>query len=172
MFDTMKMTKIGGALCGALLIFLLINWAGDIIYSNEAGHGEAEEAAYVLEVASEAAASTTETGPSVADLVAAADVAKGTKTFSKCKACHKLDEGVNAVGPSLYGVVDRDIASASSYKYSGTLTGLEGNWTVENLDGFLTSPKKFAPGTKMGFAGLKKPTDRANVIAYLKSIIK
>ena len=170
MFDTMKLTKIGGALCGALLIFLLINWAGNVIYSNGSGHGQHAEAAYVIEVEVAATPTTTETGPSVADMVASADIAKGAKTFSKCKACHKVEKGVNAVGPSLYGVVERAKASMEGFSYSGALTGLGGNWTVEDLDAFLTKPKAFAPGTKMGFAGVKKANARANLIAYLKSL--
>jgi len=169
MFDTMTLTKIGGALCGSLLIFLLIDWAAETVYSTEAGHGEHAKAAYVIEVDEEDTTATVDQGPGIADLIATADVAKGERVFSKCKACHKLQDGVNATGPSLFGVSGRDIASVAGFGYSGTLTGLDGTWTPEALDGFLTSPKKYAPGTKMGFAGLKKITDRANVIAYLQT---
>ncbi len=171
MFDTMTMTKVGGALCGALLIFLLINMAGDAIYSTETGHGEHAEATHASETETESHAETDEAeAPAVAELVAAADTEKGAKAFSKCKACHKLEEGKNGVGPSLFAIVDSDIAAVAGFKYTGSLTGLEGNWTIEALDAFLTSPKKYAPGTKMTFKGLKKPTDRANLIAYLQTI--
>jgi cytochrome c len=86
--------------------------------------------------------------------------------FRKCSACHKLD-GSDGVGPHLNGVVGRDKGSVAGFGYSGTLAGMEGDWTVENLYGFLENPKGYAPGTTMGFAGLKKPQDKADLIAYL-----
>ncbi|KAJ04501.1 cytochrome c family protein [Sulfitobacter mediterraneus] len=164
MFDTMTLTKIAGGLFGAWLILLLGKWAAEEIYHAEA-HGEQS---YVIEVAGGEAEPEEEID--FAAMMAEADVDKGAKVFKKCTACHKVEDGVNAVGPHLYAVVDRDIAAVDGFGYSGALTGLEGAWTPENLSGFLESPKNYAPGTTMGFAGLKKPTDRANVIAYLQSI--
>ena len=87
--------------------------------------------------------------------------------FRKCRACHKVEEGKNGVGPSLWSVVGRPIASVDGYSYSDALSGLEGSWTLADLDAFLTKPKDYAPGTKMAFAGLKKPEDRINLIVYL-----
>lgn len=173
MFDTMTVTKILGGLCGALLFFLLGNWAATGIYSMGGGHGEGEHAAYVIETdetggGTEAVA--TDAGPSLEDMLAEADIAKGAKVFGKCKACHKLEDGANATGPYLYGVVGRPVETAAGYNYSGSFAAVADVWTAENLFKFLESPKGFAPGTKMGFAGLKKPKDRANVIAYLDSL--
>lgn len=182
--NTMEITKIVGAACGALLIYLLVNWAGEILYHVESGdgHGAAEahgddhgsgavKTAYVIEVAEETTAGAAkEEGPTIEEALASADIEKGAKVFSKCKACHKLDDGANGVGPHLFGVVDRDIAVVDGFGYSKTLTGLEGNWDLAALNGFLTSPKKYAAGTKMSFSGLKKITDRANLIAYLETI--
>jgi len=102
-------------------------------------------------------------------VMAEGDADSGSKVFRKCAACHKVD-GSNAVGPHLDGVVDRDIASVDGFGYSGALTSLEGAWTPEELSAFLTSPKGYAPGTTMGFAGLRKVEDRADVIAYLQSV--
>lgn len=172
MFDTMTVTKIGGALCGALLIFLLLNWAGDALYSTEQGHGDHAEAAYVIEVESEEDGhdEPMEETVDVATLVAAADIEKGAKVFSKCKACHKLADGANATGPTLFDIVDRDIGSIAGFGYSGGMTELEGNWTFEALNEFLIKPKAMVPGTKMSFSGLKKETDRANLIGYLATI--
>ncbi len=171
MFDTMTMTKTVGAFCGALLIFLLGNWASEILYTAGEEHGGEAEPAYVIATdegtASEEPAADT---PDFATVFAAADAGKGAKVFSKCKACHKLEKGVNATGPSLYGVVGRPVASMDGFGYSGALTGLGGDWTPERLNEFLTNPKGYAPGTKMTFSGLKKETDRANIIAYLKSV--
>ncbi len=101
------------------------------------------------------------------------DAAKGKKVFNKCKACHYADKKKNKVGPYLVGVVGRKAASVEGFKYSKAMKakGAEGLvWTEENLDKYLTAPKKFVPGNKMAFAGLKKAEDRANVIAYLKTL--
>jgi cytochrome c len=175
MFDTMTVTKVGGALCGALLIFLLISWAGDVIYSTEtAGHGEHAEAAYLIEVEGGDDAhddDAMEEEVDVAALVAAADATKGAKVFSKCKACHKVEQGVNATGPSLYGIVGKDVASVDGFNYSGAIAGIDGDWTIEALNEFLLKPKDMVPGTKMSFAGLKKDADRANLIAYLQTLV-
>jgi len=104
-----------------------------------------------------------------ADWVAAMDEVKGAKVFKKCKSCHNVDiGGANGTGPALYGVVENDIATYAGYNYSAALTGLEGTWTYEALDEYLTKPSAYAPGTKMNFVGLKKPADRAAVIQYLR----
>ncbi|MFD1159623.1 c-type cytochrome [Roseovarius aestuarii] len=102
-------------------------------------------------------------------MVASADVANGEKVYKKCKACHALEDGQNRVGPHLFNVVDRDIASVDGFKYSDGLAAIDGNWTADQLSAFLTKPKDFAPGTKMSFAGLRKEEDRAAVIAYIQS---
>ena len=104
-----------------------------------------------------------------ADWVAAMDASKGAKVFKKCKSCHNVDAGgPDGTGPALYGVVGNDIGAKAGYGFSTALTGLEGNWTYEALDAFLTKPGKYAPGTKMNFVGLKKDADRAAVIEYLR----
>lgn len=171
MFDTMTITKIVAAVCAPLLIFLLGSWAADVMYlSVGSGHGENETQAYIIETEKTGAAPVATQAPDFAVLLAAADPAKGKKTFTKCKACHKIEKGVNATGPSLYGVVGRKVDSVPGYSYSGKLEAAADVWTPANLNKFLTSPKAFAPGTKMGFAGLKKETDRANVVAYLETV--
>ena len=178
--DTMTATKIVGGVCGSLLIFLLVKWGAEVIY-HPGGHGDTE-AAYMIEVeeaatemassegdAAEGEAAEAEAEPTFDELYAAADLASGEKVFKKCKACHKLEDGANATGPFLYGVVDRGIASVD-FKFSEVLAGIGGNWTPAQLDAFLKRPKDFAPGTKMSFAGLKSESDRADVIAYLATI--
>ncbi len=172
MFDTMTMTKVLGAGCGALLVFLLGNFAAEMLYETGGGHGEGDHAAgYVIEVASnEGAATDAAEGPSFAELLASADVGKGAKVFGKCKACHKLEDGVNSTGPSLYDVVNRTVGTEEGFAYSGALVAVAQTWSPENLDHFLENPKGFAPGTKMSFSGLKKIEDRANLIAYLDTL--
>ncbi len=172
MLDTMTMTKTVGAACGALLVFLLIGFAGEKIYGGAEGHGE-EEQAYVIATEGGESSGEAEAGPAVpADLdalIAAADPAAGEKVFSKCKACHKIDGG-DGTGPHLNGVVNRAKASVPGFAYSAALTGMSADsWTPANLFLFLESPKAYAPGTKMTFAGLPKQDDRVNIIAYLAS---
>lgn len=128
----------------------------------------AEEPAVEEAPVKEAAASEGESA--LAAMVASADVEAGKKTFRRCAACHALEEGKNKVGPSLYGVVGRDIASADGFSYSDALKGLDGEWTADKLSEWLENPRGFAPGNRMGFPGLKDEGDRANVIGYLQSV--
>lgn len=105
--------------------------------------------------------------------MAAGDAAKGKKVFAKCRACHKTKEGKHGVGPSLHGVVGRQIASADGYKkYSDAMKSFgDGKvWSEELLDTYLENPKGVVPKTRMSFRGLKKPQQRADVIAFLKSV--
>ncbi len=164
MFDTMTLTKIASGLFGAWLVLLLGKWGAEEIYHAEA-HGEQS---YVIEVA-DAGPAEPEEEVDVAMLMAEADPDKGASVFRKCSACHKVD-GTDGVGPHLNGVVGREIAAVDGFGYSGALASLDGSWTEEELYGFLLDPKGYAPGTSMGFAGLKKPEDKANVIAYLASV--
>lgn len=173
MFDTMTITKVTGAVCGSLLVFLLGNWVAGSLYTMGGGHGEEGAQAYSIAVegaATEEAAvdeAAAEEGPAFADLYAAADAAAGEKVFGKCKACHKVD-GTDGTGPHLNGVVDRAKASIGSFRYSDALAAMAAEaWTPENLNAFLENPKGYAPGTKMSFAGLPKAEDRANLIAWL-----
>lgn len=103
-------------------------------------------------------------------LLAAADPAAGQKVFQKCSSCHNADQGgPNAIGPNLYGTVGAPIGKGKNgFAFSSALSGKGGTWTYQNLFDWLKSPSAFAPGTKMTFAGLSSPVDRANVIAYLK----
>jgi cytochrome c len=104
--------------------------------------------------------------------MAEGDAAKGEKVFLKCKACHENEKGVNKVGPTLKGVVGRKAASVEGYKYSEAMIakGAEGIvWDEATLAVYLPDPKAFVPKTKMAFAGLKKPEEVADIIAYLKA---
>lgn len=167
----MKLTKIVGGVCGALLVYLLINWGAESMYHvGGGGHGEEHASGYVIEVETAEAASETTDGPSFEDMLASADVEKGKKVFSKCKACHKVEDGVNSTGPHLFGIFNRDIGAVSGFSYSAGMSGIGGSWDVANLNEFITKPKAYISDTKMSFAGLKKENDRANLIAYLQTI--
>jgi cytochrome c len=163
--NTMEITKLVGAFCGALLVFLLINF-----FTNEIYDTHSEMAAYTIEVEDsgegEDAAPAEEVD--VVALVSEADPSKGESVFKKCAACHKID-GSNAVGPHLDGVVGREAGTVEGFSYSDGMA-THGPWTADALFHFLADPKGVVPGTKMSFAGLKKEDDRANVIAYLETL--
>ena len=112
-----------------------------------------------------------EAGPDLGTLLAAADPAAGEKVFAKCSACHTINQGgANGIGPNLWAVLGTPIGKhVAGYAYSSDLAGKGGVWDYANMDAWLASPKAFASGTKMSFAGLSKPEDRANVIAYMKA---
>ena len=99
----------------------------------------------------------------------AGDAAAGAKVFKKCKACHYVDRKKNKSGPHLVDIVGRSAGAVEGFKYSKAMAGSGLVWSEATLAGFLAKPKKYLKGTKMSFAGLKKESDIANVIAYLKS---
>jgi len=162
--NTMEITKFVGAICGSLLAFLLIQFAAGMIFDTHS-----DVVAFSVPVEDGEGEAAPEEEVDVAALVAAADASAGEGLFRRCAACHKID-GADAVGPHLNGVYERDIASVAGFGYSDALTGIDGVWDAEHLFGFLANPKVYAPGTIMSFAGLPKPQDRANVIAYLASL--
>ena len=105
----------------------------------------------------------------IATLLAAADPAKGAEVFKKCAACHTINAGgPNGIGPNLHGTLGKGVA-AGQFAYSDALKAVGGNWDFDKMNAWLTSPRKFAPGTKMTFAGLGDPKERADVIAYLNA---
>ena len=104
-------------------------------------------------------------------LLASASPVKGAKLFKKCKSCHSIKKGgKNTIGPNLWEVVGREIASSAGFKYSEVLKGKGGNWSFAELDAFLANPKNYAKGTKMSFRGIKKNEDRADLLVYLHSL--
>ncbi|SLN58072.1 c-type cytochrome [Ruegeria meonggei] len=167
MFDTMTVTKAAAGLFGTFLVLLLAKWGAEMLYHAD-GHGET--ASYIIETES---AGESADGEEVVfeEMLAAADPEKGARVFRKCTACHKLEDGANGTGPYLFGVVDRPVASAKGFTgYSASMQAHGGNWTPEALDAFITRPSAYISGTSMSFAGLKKPQDRADLIAYLQTI--
>lgn len=162
--NTMEITKIVAAACGSLLIFLLIKFGTEMVFDTHS-----EMISYVIET-DEADAPVEEEVEEidVAALVAEADASAGEGIFRRCAACHRVD-GTDATGPHLDGVVGRDKASVDGFNYSSTLTGLDGVWDAESLYHFIHDPRGYAPGTTMAFAGLARPAELANLIAYLQS---
>ena len=100
-----------------------------------------------------------------------ADPVAGQKVSQACMTCHSFDKGgPNRIGPNLWGVVGRPVASQKGFVYSAAFLKKGGTWTEANIDTYLESPMKVVPGTKMAFGGVKNPKDRANLIAWLKTL--
>lgn len=109
--------------------------------------------------------------PDLGTLLASADPDRGRRAAQVCLACHDLNQnGPDRIGPNLWGLVGRPVASHAAFAYSPALKKLGGQWTYQEIDRFLTSPGRAVPGTKMAFAGIRNPRDRAHLIAYLATI--
>jgi cytochrome c len=168
--DSFELNKILGALLFSCLCLLSLNIAAGAVF---APHKPAKPGFEVAE--QELAGKAGAAQPAAPDepiekLLASAAVDKGEAASKKCAACHTFGKGEpNRVGPNLYGVVGRERGSHAGFNYSAGMKGKPGKWTVEDLNAFLQNPKGFVPGTSMGFAGVPRGTERADVIAYLNS---
>ena len=154
------------------VLFAGIVALGGSIVTGEVFRGERpEHMGYPIEGVVEEGAGAAEAEKPIAFYLATADPAKGEQVFKKCAACHNADNGgANALGPNLWGVLGEPVGKgAHGFPFSEALAGKGGNWDWESLSSWLANPKKFAPGTKMTFAGLSNPEDRANVIAFLNA---
>ena len=167
--DSFEVNKIIAAI---LLIALIVIGIGKI--SDMAFHVEKpEKSAYKVEI--QEAVSTTNSNKEkviekvdISALLAKGDVKHGEKVFKKCAACHLVNKGgVNKIGPALYGIIGRKVASKDDYKYSKAMAAYDKNWSFEEMNGYLKKPQSYIKGTKMAFAGLRKEKDRASVILYL-----
>ena len=171
--DSFEFNKYAMAVLGVVFFIMGVSFLSDSIFHKV----NPEQPGYLVEVDdSTTQAEVADAGPAyepISAMLASADIAKGESVAKKCSACHTFDSGgANKVGPALYGIVNRTIASVDGFGYSSALTAYgEGKtWTYEELNGFLWKPKTFVKGTSMGFAGLKKTQDRADIVAYLRSL--
>ena len=167
--DSFEINKI---IAAVLLIALLVIGIGKI--SDIAFHvDKPEKSAYEVDIQessqiSSAIAEKIEEKVDISALLALGDVSHGEKVFKKCSACHLVNKGgENKIGPALYGVIGRKVASKQDYKYSKAMAAYNKDWTFEEMNGYLKKPQSYIKGTKMAFAGLRKEKDRASVILYL-----
>ncbi|WP_343343966.1 cytochrome c family protein [Sphingomicrobium sp. XHP0239] len=141
---------------------------GEEIDSCEEGATDGYCPAYVAEASAAAAGGAAEAEEPIAFYLATADASRGETVFAKCTACHNAAAGgPNALGPNLYGVMGSNIASKAGFAYSDALSGIDGSWQWDNMSEWLRSPRGFAPGNKMTFAGLGDPQDRADLMLWL-----
>jgi cytochrome c len=168
--DGFELNKIAGAVLGVLTFTVGLNVFSDILFTTHAPEKPGFEIAVQEGSSGEAQAAAPADVP-IAQLLASASVEKGAAQAKKCAACHNFQEGAGAkVGPDLYGVVGRPVASAPGFAYSAALKAHGGDWTFQDLSDFIKNPKADIPGTAMGFAGIAKETDRADLLVYLNTL--
>jgi cytochrome c len=169
--DSFEINKILGAVLATCIVLLVMNFTasamfaprlpekpGFAIAAKEEGHGK------------EAAAAAAPSEP-IEKLLQTASVEKGQAAAKKCQACHTFAKGdKNGVGPNLYGVVGDHKGEGRGFNFSAAMKAKGGTWTYDDLNAFITNPKGFVPGTAMGFAGIQKDSERADVIAYLRTL--
>lgn len=156
-------------IAGWVLFAGIVALGSSVLVGEVFKHERPEEMGYPIEgVAVEGEGAEAE--KPIAFYLASADPAKGEQVFKKCTACHNADPGgANALGPALFGVMGRPVASHPGFAYSDALKQVGGSWDWDKMSAWLANPKKFAPGNKMTFAGLSNPEERANVMAFLNS---
>lgn len=170
--DSFEFNKIIGAILGTVFVLFSVSIVSDSLF---AAHSPAKSGYAIAEADSgEPSGEAAPAGPEpVAPLLASADVAAGQKLFARCAACHTdAKDAANKIGPNLYGVVDRPVASHEGFSYSAAMkehAAARPNWDYEHLSEFITAPKAVVKGTAMNFPGLKNVQDRANLIAYLRT---
>lgn len=171
--NSMEINKIAAAVLTAGVVAMLLGLVAKLIIPDPAAHGDGHSPNLFADLAPVEPSDTEQkpAGPEpIAAFLADASVEDGEQVAKKCTSCHTFEPGgANKVGPNLANLIGADKAHLDNFAYSAAFQDLGGTWSYEDLNEFLYKPRDYAPGTKMSFAGLKSPEDRAAVIAYMRS---
>tara|TARA_R110002074_G_scaffold153396_2_gene308457 strand:- start:5826 stop:6434 length:609 start_codon:yes stop_codon:yes gene_type:complete len=169
--DSFELNKIAAAVLFSLLLVLGIKNAAEILYETHPANPQAFVVEGVIAEGEEAVAAAPEAEVPLPVLLAKADAAAGEKQSKKCAACHNFEEGAGTkTGPDLYNIVGRKVAGVAGFSYSAGMKAKGGTWTFDELNHFINDPKGYVSGTAMGFVGIKKAEQRADLLVYLNTL--
>ena len=164
--SSFEINKIAGAILTVALVAMVIGIIGDALVKPK----DHKSSVVVADAPAPVKKEEKKLEP-IGPLLASANVEKGKKVANLCKACHTFNQGgKNKIGPALWKIVDRNMGGGAGYKYSSGMMKMKQKWGYEELNKFMVKPRKYIKGTKMAFIGIKKAKDRANLIAYLRSL--
>jgi cytochrome c len=168
--DSFELNKIMGAVLATCILVLVSSFAANAVFTPKMPEKPGFEIA-VKETTQGGAAAAAAPSEPIEKLLQTASVEKGTAAAKKCAACHTFEKGgPNRVGPNLYNVINEKKGEGRGFNFSAAMKAKGGTWTYDDLNKFLLNPKGFVPGTAMGFAGISKDSERADVIAYLRTL--
>jgi len=169
--DSFELNKVLGAVLAACLVVLVTSFTANALFAPKMP----EKPGFEIAVKEAEGAAKGGAAPAAAEpiekLLQTASVEKGAAAAKKCAACHTFAKGEkNGVGPNLYAIVGDKIGEGRGFNFSTAMKAKGGTWTIDDLNKFVASPKGYIPGTAMGFAGIQKDSERADVLAYLNSL--